>query len=69
MKLFRRLSSKDSGYSETVKKFALRPKRMTNGDIIWLESYEEKRVWSYKPSTIWRTVGYWGWEALERKSL
>jgi hypothetical protein len=69
MKLFRRLSPANKGYTETVKKFAFYPKKMTNGNVIWLEFYEEKRIWSYYDPTTWSTIGYYGWRPEERKEL
>ena len=67
MKIGRRLSPKDKGFTETITQYAWTPTFMTSGDLVWLENYEETRTWDYSPSNIWRTVGIWKWNIVKRE--
>ena len=79
MKIGRRLKPKDKGFTETVKKYAWSPTFMTNGDLVWFESYIETRTWdeleywyNAKGTGSITDVNmvksyYWGWNIIERK--
>jgi hypothetical protein len=67
MKIGRKLGSENKGVIESLEKFAYLPKRMTSGDIIWMEKYKETRTWNYNNPTIWHTIGYWGWQIVSRE--